>query len=54
MSARNEATLSEDDVREEHRQSARPGPHWLYLFGVLIAGFVLMVGLIALLAASGG
>ncbi len=45
----NESTITEDDVREEHDQSARPGPHWLYLFAVLIGSFVLMVGLIAYL-----
>jgi hypothetical protein len=47
-----ERTLTEDDVRNEHRESARPGPHWAYLFGVLLFGLVLMLGLIALFGAS--
>ena len=49
-----EKTLTEDDVREEHRTSARPGPHWAYLLGVLAGGMVLMLGLIALLGALNG
>jgi uncharacterized membrane protein YdcZ (DUF606 family) len=54
MSAKkNETTLNEDDVRKEHEKTARPAPHWAYLFGVLGAGFIAMLGLIALLGASG-
>ncbi len=51
---RNEATLTEDDVREEHRQSAQPLPHWIYLFGVLGGSMVLMLALIAFLGGQGG
>ena len=50
---KNEMTLTEDDVRREHESSARPAPHWAYLFAVLALGFLAMVGLIALLGASG-
>jgi hypothetical protein len=54
MSAKkNEMTLTEEDVRKEHEKSARPAPHWVYLFGVLGTGLIAMLGLIALLGASG-
>jgi hypothetical protein len=49
-----EKTLTEDDVREEHNQSARPGPHWAYLFGVLGVGLLLMLGLIGLFGTLNG
>jgi hypothetical protein len=48
-----ERHLTEDDVRAEHAKSANPRAHWLYLAGVLLLGFVLMIVLIALLGATG-
>jgi len=47
MTKRDETTITEDDVRLEHRTSARPGLHWAYLSGVVGGSFVLMVALIA-------
>jgi hypothetical protein len=47
-----ETTLTEEDVRNEHEHSARPGPHWAYLFGVLGGGLVLMLGLIVFLGSA--
>ena len=49
-----ELDLSEDDVRQEHLHEVNAAAHWAYLFGVLVGGFLLMVGLIAILGASGG
>jgi hypothetical protein len=47
-----ERNLTEDDVRAEHGESARPGAHWAYLLGVLAFGLALMLGLIAVFGAS--
>jgi hypothetical protein len=47
-----EATLSEEDVWKEHLDAVKVGPHWAYLFGVLLGGFLLMVALIALLGTT--
>jgi uncharacterized membrane protein YdcZ (DUF606 family) len=47
MTKRDETTISEDDVRTEHLQSAQPGPHWAYLAGVLGGSFVLMLAFLA-------
>ena len=49
---KDETTLTEEDVRGEHERSARPGPHWVYLFSVLGGGLVLMLGLIAFLGSA--
>lgn len=49
-----ELDLTRDDVREEHLAEVNQPAHWLYLFGVLGGGLVLMVAFIALLDASGG
>jgi hypothetical protein len=46
--------MSEDRVRQEHLESVNVGAHWAYLFGVLIGGFVLMLGLMALIGSGGG
>jgi hypothetical protein len=51
--AKDETKLTEDDVRAEHHESAKPAAHWVYLFGVLGGGLVLMLALIAYLGASG-
>jgi hypothetical protein len=52
MTAKDETVLTEDDVRAEHSLSARPGAHWLYLFGVLGGGLAVMLALIAFLGAT--
>jgi len=53
VSARkDETTLTERDIYEEHQQAVNPTAHWAYLFAVLGGGFLLMVALIALLAGS--
>ena len=49
-----EIDLTEDDVREEHLAEVNQSAQWLYLFGVVGGGLVLMVAFIALLGASGG
>jgi hypothetical protein len=49
-----ELDLTEDDVREEHLAEVHQPAQWLYLFGVLGAGLVLMILLIALLGAGQG
>jgi hypothetical protein len=49
-----ELDLTEDDVRDEHLAEVNQPAHWLYLFGVLGLGVVLMIGLIAALGAGGG
>ena len=51
--AQDETELTEDDVRSEHHQSANPAAHWLYLFGVLGGGLLLMLALLAYLGGSG-
>ena len=48
-SRKDEATLTEEDVRREHEREAKPGPHWAYLFGVLGGGLVVMLALIGFL-----
>ncbi len=50
----NEAEMTEDKVREEHLREVHQEMQWAYLFGVLVVGFLLMVGLIALLGSGGG
>jgi hypothetical protein len=54
VSKKNEATITEEDVREEHQVSAKPAPHWAYLFGVIGGSFLLMIALIAFLGGQGG
>jgi hypothetical protein len=44
-----ERDLSAEEIRTEHLGEVNQRAHWLYLFGVLIGGSLLMVGLIALL-----
>jgi hypothetical protein len=53
VSPTNDATITEEDVRQEHQQSARPGAHWVYLFGVIGGSMLLMLALIAFLGAQG-
>jgi hypothetical protein len=47
--AKDETELTEDDVRAEHHESAKPAAHWIYLVGVLGGGLVAMLALIAYL-----
>ena len=54
MAKRNEATLSQDEVWEEHLENVHVGRHWLYMVGVIGGGFVLMLVLMALVSAGGG
>ena len=51
--SKDETELTEDDVRAEHHKSAKPAAHWVYLFGVLGGGLVLMLALIAILGGAG-
>jgi uncharacterized membrane protein YdcZ (DUF606 family) len=50
---RREASITEEDVRQEHHQSVNKAAHWAYLFGVLGVSFVLMIAFIAILGAGG-
>jgi hypothetical protein len=49
-----ERDVTEDEVRNEHLQEVNAGAQWAYLFGVLLGGFLLMIGLIALLGGMAG
>jgi hypothetical protein len=51
---RRELKVTEDDVREEHLREVNATAQWLYLGSVLAGGFLLMIGLIALLGSTGG
>ena len=54
MSAKkDETTLTERDIYEEHQREVRPTVHWVYLFSVLGGGLLLMLGLIAILGGTG-
>ena len=44
-----ELKLTEDDVREEHRQDVNVPAHYAYMFGVLGFGLVAMLVLMVLL-----
>ena len=48
-----ERDVSADDVRAEHLREVDQRSHWIYLFAVLLAGGIAMLGLIALLDALG-
>ncbi len=45
--------MTQEKVREEHLQAVHQDRHWLYLFGVIGGGFLLMVAIIAVLGAGG-
>jgi hypothetical protein len=47
-----ELDVTEDDVREEHLRAVHRPAQWTYLFGVMAAGTLLMLALIALLDAA--
>jgi hypothetical protein len=50
--AKKETELSERDIYEEHQRAVNPTAHWVYLFGVLGGGLLLMLALIAFLGSS--
>ena len=47
-----EADISEDEVWQEHLAAVNVPAHWAYAAAVVVGGFLLMVGLIALLGAT--
>ena len=49
---KDEAQIQQEQVREEHLGEVQIGAHWAYLFGVLLASFLLMVALIAWLGTT--
>ena len=49
-----ELDVNEEQVRSEHLEEVNARTQWLYLFGVLLGGFLLMLALIAILAATTG
>jgi hypothetical protein len=53
MSDKDELTITEDDIRAEHLREVNAVSQWVYLFGVLVVGLVLMIGFIALLGGGG-
>ena len=48
-----ERDVTPEQVQKEHLDEVNVPAQWLYLFGVLLVGVVLMVGLIGLLDAMG-
>jgi hypothetical protein len=54
MATKDETTIRQDDVWEEHLQDVHVGRHWAYLLGVILGACLLMLGLIALLGAGAG
>ena len=44
-----EAEIDEEQVRKEHLHEVNQPAHWLYLLGVILISFFLMIGLIAIL-----
>ncbi len=51
--AKDERTITDEDVRREHQLAVNKAAHWAYLFGVLGVSFVLMIAFIAALGAGG-
>ena len=47
-----ERDITEDEVRKEHLHAVNVPAHWAYLAGVLVGGFLLMLGLIVLVSGS--
>ena len=53
MSAKkDETTLSEGDIYDEHQKAVNPMGHWAYLFAVLIGGTVVMLVFVAILGST--
>ena len=50
----NEQEVTEAQVRKEHLKEVNVPAHWAYLIGVITTALVTMVGLIAILGATGG
>ncbi len=53
MAKDDESTVSQNDVWNEHLQDVHVGRHWGYIAAVLAGGFLLMVGLMAVLGGGG-
>ena len=49
-----ERNIDQENVWKEHLENVNEGAHWLYMFGVVIVSFLLMVALIAFLGGGGG
>ena len=41
-----EARIDEEQVRKEHLGEVNQPAHWVYLLGVMLLSFMLMIGLI--------
>ena len=54
MAKKDESTISQEEVWQEHLANVHVGRHWAYMIGVLAGSFVLMVALIAILGGGGG
>ena len=50
--SKDETKIDQEAVRNEHLADINVPAHWVYALGVIIAGFFVMVGLIALLGAG--
>ena len=50
--AKDERTITEDQVRAEHLGEVHVGRHWAYLAGVLGGGLLVMIALIAILGTT--
>jgi hypothetical protein len=51
--ARRDLEVTEEHVWNEHLEKVNAPLHWLYMWTVLIGGFLLMLGLIAWLGTKG-
>ncbi|HEX5939912.1 MAG TPA: hypothetical protein VFZ12_06095 [Dehalococcoidia bacterium] len=51
--AKDERTITDQDVWEEHLGEVNVPLHWAYLVGVIVGAFLLMLGLLSLLGAGG-
>jgi hypothetical protein len=49
-----ELDVNEGKVRSEHLKEVNAGAQWLYLFGVVLGAFLLMIALMAMLGATTG
>jgi hypothetical protein len=50
--AKDETSVTQERVWNEHLEEVHVGAHWAYLAVVLIGGFLLMVALIAFLGGT--
>ena len=53
MAKKDESTVSQQEVWDEHLRDVHVGRHWAYIAGVLGGGFLLMIGLMALVSGGG-